>query len=76
MTQRLKPHQIERLPCQHGTAFMKTERWSALSLRTTTITVGCWLLVVVCWLCCCFVTIYLPECFVVNTRKLRQRCLV
>ena len=48
MTQRLKPHQIERLLCQHGTAFMKTERWSALSLRTTTITVGCWLLFVGC----------------------------
>ena len=33
-----------------------------------------WLFVVV--LLCCVVTVYLPECFVVNTRELRQRCLV
>ena len=55
MTQRRKPHQIERLLCQHGTACVKTEGWSAVSLSTTTITIGC-------WLCCCVVTIYLPEC--------------
>ena len=35
-----------------------------------------WLFVVVVLLCCCIVTVYLPECFVVNTRELRQRCLV
>ena len=35
MTQRRTPNQIERLLCQHGTAFVKTKRWGALKPSKT-----------------------------------------